>query len=91
MNLLWNKQVRIDNLWTPDCFGQFAKLENTVTFFFRDRHKLLSLSEEEAKPQLLHSCGCNERLPLPSNWTVVKSTDSAVLLVSDDRGIDLNG
>lgn len=89
MNILWNKQVRIKDLWTPDCFGLFSKQEKKVTFFFKDRSKLLSISEEDTKPQLLYShCG-NEPLPLPYSWAVVETPSAAFLLVSNDRGINL--
>lgn len=89
MNVLWNKQVEISDLWTPDCFGLFSKEKKKVTFFFKNRNNLLSISEENTKPQLLYSCSCNETLPLPLKWAVVETPNSAFVLVSDDRGYNL--
>lgn len=89
MRVLWNKQIEIRDLWAPECFGLFSKLENKVNFFFKDRSDLLSISEEETKPRLLYSCCGDETLPLPYGWAVVETHNVAFLLLSDDRGINL--
>lgn len=90
MDVLWKKQVGIKNVWPPDCFGLFAKQGKKVAFFFKDGRKLLSISEEDTEPKLLYSFGSNEDYPLPSQWTFIETTNAAFLLVSDDRGINLD-
>lgn len=89
MDILWNKYVEVLGLWKPDCFGLFIKRNNRVTFFFKDRSNLLSISEEDSKPQLLYSCGSNENLPLPRCWAIVEKPNVAFVLFSSDQGFDL--
>ena len=89
MNILWSKYIKTGDVWPPNCFGLFGKIENKVVFFFKDRSNLLSISEEAIEPQLLYSCDRNEDLPLPSSWAVVETPNNAFLLFSADRGVDL--
>lgn len=89
MNVLWSKHVEIQDLWTPTCFGLFSKQENKVTYFFSNNSKLVSISEEDTKPQVRHSFGRNEIFPLPSKWTVVETETAAYLLFSDNCGFNL--
>ena len=89
MNVLWNKPVEMKDLWMPDCFGLFVKQEEQVTFFFKNRRELLSISEEDDKPRLLHSFCGNIKFRLPHKWAVVDAPNAAYLLVSDDCGFSL--
>lgn len=89
MQVLWQKQVEIYDLWEPDCFGVFHKEENGITFFFKNRSSLLALSEENTKPQMLHTCCNGEKLPLPHDWAIVEVLDASVLLVAKDQGFEL--
>lgn len=89
MNVLWSKQVKLSNLWPPECAGVFRKQENIVVFFFKYGHNLLAVSEEDINPRLLCSrCG-DDPLPLPRRWTLVETPNEAFLLVTKDRGYDL--
>lgn len=89
MKILWNKEVEIKDLWTPECFGLFVKQGKKVTYFFSDSSNLLSISEGDTKSQLLYSFDRNESFPLPSSWTVIEVQNDAYLLISEDRGFDL--
>ena len=89
MNILWNKQVQIKDLWPPDCFGLFCKQDKKITYFFKDINNLLSISEEDMKPQLQHSFCHNDIFPLPSKWTVVETPSTSFVLFSEDCGFDL--
>lgn len=89
MNVLWNKQIRLQNIWMPDCFGLFYKRDEIIAFFFKDRRNILSVSETDPNPQILHSLHSSETLPLPYSWEIVESSKDVFLLVSDDRGINL--
>ena len=89
MNLLWNKKVEVRDLWMPECFGLFIKRDEKVTYFYKSYYELFSISEGDTQPRPLYSCGRNGSLELPHRWIVVETPDTAFLLVSEDRGIDL--
>lgn len=86
MNVLWNKKVEVENLWIPQCFGLFIKLNKTVSFFFQNNSKLLSLSEEDVNPQVIHS---ESSIPLPYDWRAVETAEDSFLLFSEDFGLNL--
>lgn len=89
MQVLWHKQIKTCDPWEPDFFGLFHKERWGVTFFFKGKNSLLTLSKDDLDPQVLYLCCDGERLSLPQDWTIVETQDASFLLVAKDKGINL--
>lgn len=89
MKILWNKQVQIEGLWEPMCYGVFTKQENKVDFIFMDISNLLTISEDDTKLRLLYPYCRSENTLLPKKWSVIEILDEAFLLLSNELGLNL--
>lgn len=89
MHVVWSKAIRTSNPWEPEYFGIFCKQENDITFFFKDKANLLAISSKNRDARTIYSCPAGERLSLPREWAVAEDSGIFFLLISKDKGIDL--
>lgn len=89
MHVVWSKSIRTSNPWEPEYFGVFHKKDNDITFFFKDKTNLLAISAKDREAKTIYSCRTGERLSLPREWAVVEDSGISFLLISKDKGVDL--
>ena len=89
MHIVWSKCIKSSNLWEPEYFGVFYKLNNEITYFFKEYDNVFALSEKNNEPRIIYSCFNGVRLSLPRKWTIVENNDNVFLLFSENQGFDL--
>ena len=90
MHIVWSKYIKSSNLWEPEYFGVFSKLNNEITYFFKEYDNVFALSEKNNEPRIIYSCFNGVRLSLPRKWTIVENNDNVFLLFSESQTQNVN-
>lgn len=89
MYLLNSTQISVPNLWEPECCGIFAKIRETVYFYFSNAGRLCSASDNEHERLNLYPSFRDNVLPLPNKWRLIESAGAVYLMFNISMGLDL--